>query len=303
MLKKPLTRVVAAVATLAAVATSLVACGSGEARSLLDSIHSGHVILGTKYDQVGLGLRTPTKDLTGLDTDVARYVVNTIADKNGWDHPTVSWKETPSAQRETLIGNGEVDMIAATYSINAGRAKKVDFAGPYLVTHQALLVRADSSGITKLQDLSGHQKLCSVSGSTPAQKVKSALPNIQLQEFDSYSSCVEALHQKKVDAMTTDATILYGYSMQYPGEFKVIPLTKDDGTPWTNEYYGIGLAKGDTASRDAVNEVLEEMYSSGEFEKMLKANLGDIPLAKAGTGGESLVEEGTPGDLSFLDKK
>ena len=39
----------------------------------------------------------------------------------------MTWRETPSAQRETLIKNGEVDMIAATYSINKGRYKSVDF--------------------------------------------------------------------------------------------------------------------------------------------------------------------------------
>ncbi len=47
-------------------------------------------------------------------------------------------------------------------------------------------------------------------GSTPAQKVKEALPSVQLQEFDTCSSCVEALSQGTIDAMTTDATILNG---------------------------------------------------------------------------------------------
>ncbi|MBL3960864.1 transporter substrate-binding domain-containing protein, partial [Bacteroides thetaiotaomicron] len=74
---------------------------------------------------------------------------------NGWSEPEITWRETPSAQRETVIGNGEVDMIAATYSINAARAEKVNFGGPYLITHQALLVKADNTDITKLEDLDG----------------------------------------------------------------------------------------------------------------------------------------------------
>lgn len=283
-----------ALVILTAAAAALTACGSSEPRSLLTSIESGNVILGTKYDQPGLGLRHPDKSMSGLDVDVATYVVNSIADEHGWQHPKITWRETPSAQRETLIKNGEVDMITATYSINKGRAKAVDFGGPYLVTHQALLVRKDDNTLNDLKDLASGRKLCSVTGSTPAQKIKDALPTVQLQEYDSYSSCVEALHQKKVDAMTTDATILYGFASQYQGEFKVVEMTKDDGKPFTNERYGIGHAKGDKATTDAVNKALEKMYADGTFTELLKKNLGDDA---------KVVEQGTPGDLSFLDAK
>lgn len=292
-MKKALKKIAAAVLVSAGVA-SLSACGSSEPRSLLDSIESGEVILGTKYDQPGLGLRHPDKSMAGLDVDVATYVVNFIAEENGWASPKIKWRETPSAQRETLIKNGEVDMITATYSINASRAKSVNFAGPYLVTHQALLVRQDDTTLQQLSDLENGRKLCSVTGSTPAQKIKKELPGVQLQEYDSYSSCVEALHQKKVDAMTTDATILYGFASQYEGEFKVVEMTKSDGKPFTNERYGIGHAKGDTESTEAINRALEKMYSDGSFEQFLTANLGDDA---------QVVEQGTSGDLSFLDAK
>lgn len=287
-------RQIAATALVAMTVASISACGSTEPRSLLKSIESGEVILGTKYDQPGLGLRHPDKSMSGLDVDVATYVVNTIAAENGWKEPKIKWRETPSAQRETLLKNGEVDMITATYSINASRAKSVDFGGPYLVTHQALLVRKDDTSLNTLQDLEHGRKLCSVTGSTPAQKIKKELPGVQLQEYDSYSSCVEALHQKKVDALTTDATILYGFSSQYEGEFKVVEMNKADGKPFTNERYGIGHAKGDKASNEAINRALEKMYSDGSFEKFLETNLGDDA---------KVVEKGTPGDLSFLDKK
>lgn len=292
-MKNVRTRVVAVVTALSAMA-SISACGSTEPRSLLRSIEAGRVILGTKYDQPGLGLRHPDKSMAGLDVDVAKYVVNSIAEENGWAVPEVMWRETPSAQRETLIKNGEVDMITATYSINQGRAKSVAFGGPYLVTHQALLVRQDDTSLNQLSDLANGRKLCSVTGSTPAQTIKKELPSVQLQEYDSYSSCVEALHQKKVDAMTTDATILYGFSSQYEGEFKVVEMNKPDGKAFTNERYGIGHAKGDTASTEAINRALGKMYADGSFEKFLKDNLGEDA---------KVVEKGTPGDLSFLDKK
>ncbi|MDK8869579.1 glutamate ABC transporter substrate-binding protein [Corynebacterium macclintockiae] len=294
--KSALKRLTAAVVATASV-VALTACGSGGARDLLADIESGRVVMGTKFDQPNLGERTPDKQFAGLDTDVSRYVVEYIAKKHGWATPEIEWRETPSAQRETLINNGEVNMITATYSINKGRLKAVDFAGPYLVTHQALLVREDS-GIKGLNDIAPGTRLCSVSGSTPAQKVKSALPEVQLQEFDTYAACAEGLKQGVVDATTTDATILAGFAQRYQKRFNekysVIQLKKDDGSFWTNENYGIGLPKGDDKAKAEVNEALNEMHDSGEFQKIVAKNLGD---------NVDLGEKPKIGDLSFVDKK
>lgn len=285
-------RMSATISTVALSGVLLAACGGdgeGGEGGLLASIESGNVTLGTKFDQPGLGLREGDGSLTGLDVDVFTYVVNHIADENGWEHPEIEWREAPSAQRETLIQNGEVDGIAATYSINSSRAESVNFGGPYLLTHQALLISEDNTEITGLEGLDG-KILCSVTGSTPAQTVKEALPSVQLQEYDTYSSCVEALSQGNVDAMTTDATILNGYAAQHEGEFKVVEL-EEDGESFTDEYYGIGITKDDQEATDAINAALEEMIDSGEFDNFISANLGE---------GDA-IQPGTPGDLSFLD--
>ncbi|WP_041631426.1 glutamate ABC transporter substrate-binding protein [Corynebacterium terpenotabidum] len=291
-----LRRMTAAIVATAAV-LGLASCGSSEPRNLLDDIRDGHVTLGTKFDQPGLGERTPDKEYVGVDPDVSRYVINYIADKNGWDDPEITWRETPSSQRETLINNGEVNMIAATYSINAGRLKAVNFGGPYLVTHQALLVRGDA-GIDGLEDLAPGTRLCSVSGSTPAQKVKAALPEVQLQEFDTYAACAEGVKQGVVDALTTDATILAGfaerYRERYGDDFKVVELKNEDGSYWTNEYYGIGIPQGDDAVRDAVNEALTSMWESGEFRKIIDTYLGED---------FDIGDMPDIGDLSFVDDK
>lgn len=285
-------RIASSAAAALLAATTLVACGGDETSAdggLLGQIEAGNVTLGTKYDQPGLGLREADGSMTGLDVDVITYVVNHIADENGWEHPEITWRETPSAQRETVLQNGEVAAIAATYSINKSRSEAVDFGGPYLLTHQALLVRSDDSEITGLESLDG-RILCSVTGSTPAQKVKDTLPGVQLQEYDTYSSCVEALRNGKVDALTTDATILGGYSAQSPGDFKVVELKKD-GEEFTNEHYGVGLKKEDPGALEAVNKALDELYSDGSFDKFVDENLD---------GGQG-VEKDTVGDLSFVE--
>jgi glutamate transport system substrate-binding protein len=305
--------------------TALTACGNTSPRNLLESIENGSVILGTKFDQPGLGLRHPDKSFTGFDVAVSEFVVNNIAETNGWKKPEITWRETPSAQRETLIDNGEVDMIAATYSINAARSKKVSFAGPYLINYQGLLVREDDTSITTLTDLNKGKKLCSVTGSTSAQNVKNQLPNVQLQEYDSYSSCVEALRREKVDALTTDEAILAGFSDFYPGEFKIVDMTypkdacvtsggkkslKKAGTPFSTERYGIGMAQDYPESVVAVNKALETMLAEPAgggpsiWETELRDAIGsdevDAMIERAQGPDSTFQFTPVPGDLGFV---
>ncbi len=307
-------------AVLGVGASLLTGCGSTEPRNLLDSIRSGSVILGTKYDQPGLGQRNPDKSVTGFDPSVSTFVVNYLADQLHVAHPKIIWRETPSAQRETLIDNGEVDMIAATYSINKARSKKVSFAGPYLINYQGLLVRADDDSITKLTDLNNGKKLCSVTGSTPAQNVKAQLPAIQLQEYDSYSSCVEGVRRGKVDALTTDEVILAGYSNYWPGEFKLVDMAfpadacvkkvyKQAGQPFSKERYGIGMAKDYPEAVVAVNNALRAMMlppdDNSPWQHALRDGIGadyvNSMVARASGPDAKYEFTPTPGDLDFVN--
>ena len=105
-------------------------------------------------------------------------------------------------------------------------------------------MRADNTDITGPESLQNNKKLCSVSGSTPAQRIKDKYPGVQLQQYDTYSACVEALKNGAIDAVTTDEVILAGYAAQTPGAFKIV------GKPFSEENYGIGLKKDDTELRD-----------------------------------------------------
>jgi glutamate transport system substrate-binding protein len=257
-----------AIAALSIVAT---ACGGGEeARTISSSAENGSLIVGIKFDQPGLGLRNPDGSFSGFDVEVAKYV----AGKLGVDEANIEFKESPSAQRETLIQNGEVDYIVATYSITDTRKEKVGFAGPYFVAGQSLLVKQDNTDITGPDSLEG-KKLCSVTGSTPAQNIADEYPGVQLQPFDTYSACVEALRNGTVDAVTTDDIILAGYAAQSPGQFKVV------GEPFTTENYGIGLNKDDTDGRNKINDAIEEMVTSGAWEQAFNDTVG----ARLGGGG------------------
>ncbi|KUI24231.1 glutamate-binding protein [Mycobacterium sp. IS-1742] len=251
-------RVTAALALAVAVPFAATACGGGGGGD------ENTIVIGTKFDQPGLGLRNPDGSMSGFDVDVATYVAGEL----GYTPEQIEWKESPSGQRETLIQNGQVDYIVATYSITDSRKEKVDFAGPYLVTGQSLLVREDNTDITGAASLQNNKRLCSVSGSTPAQKIKDEYPGVQLQQYDTYSACIEALKNGAIDAVTTDEVILAGYAAQTPGAFKIV------GDTFSEERYGIGLKKDDTEMRTKINDAIEKMESSGAWKEAFDKNLG-----------------------------
>jgi glutamate transport system substrate-binding protein len=254
-------RIVGAVALAVALPLAATACGGGAGGG--DTI-----VIGTKFDQPGLGLKNPDGTMSGFDVDVAKY----IAKELGYNEDKIEWKEAPSAQRETLIQNGQVEYIVATYSITDSREEKVSFAGPYLVTGQSLLVRKDDTDITGEASLQNNKRLCSVSGSTPAQRIKDKYPGVQLQQYDTYSACVEALKNGAVDAVTTDEVILAGYAAQTPGAFKLV------GGTFSEERYGVGLKKGNTELQTKINDAIVKMESDGAWTKAWDANLGPAGL-------------------------
>ena len=265
------------VAAAAVLALGLSACGSDDPETgstgTGDGGGGGGLKVGIKFDQPGLGLKQGS-EFTGMDVDVAKF----IAKELGVEADAVEFIQAPSAQRETLIETGQVDMVVATYSITDARKEKVSFAGPYFIAGQDLLVRADDTSITGPDTLDG-KKLCSVTGSTSAQKVKTTVPGVNLQEFATYSECVAALASGAIDALTTDDTILAGYAAQeqYKGKLKVV------GQTFSEERYGIGLKKGDTAQCQKITDAINKMIADGEWQKIVDANLGPAGY-KAGAG-------------------
>ena len=243
-------------------ALPLAACG-GDSGAGGDAGSGGKVVIGIKFDQPGLGLKEGDT-YTGFDVQVANYVAKDLG------YTEVEFKESPSAQRETLIQSDQVKMIFATYSITDDRKQKISFGGPYFIAGQDLLVKSDNTDITGPDSLNG-KKLCSVTGSTSAKKIKDNYASgVQLQEFDTYSKCVEALSAGSIDAVTTDNVILAGFAAQpqYQGKLKVV------GKPFSEEKYGVGIKKGDTELCGKINAALEKMVSDGAWEKAIADTVG-----------------------------
>ncbi len=228
---------------------------------------AGEITIGTKFDQPGFGLLNPqTSSPEGFDVEIAKIVAAEL----GIPEDGITWTETVSANREPFIQNGQVDMVVATYTINDARKQVVDFAGPYYIAGQDIMVASGNpEGIAGPEDLAG-KTVCSVEGSTPAQRIRDEYPEAQLTTYDVYSKCADDLRNGNVQAVTTDNVILTGLVAGSDGAFELV------GNPFTEEPYGIGLALGDTAFRNWINDTLEAAYEDGRWADAWDRTAGAI---------------------------
>jgi glutamate transport system substrate-binding protein len=272
-------------AVTAALALSMAACGKSDSggsgsnppvnqgakfedgTTMAKLNQAGKVKIGTKFDQPLFGLKGLDGKPAGFDVEIAKL----IAAKLGLSADKIEWVETPSKVREEVIEQGKVDFVVATYTINDTRKQRISFAGPYYQAGQDLMVKSDNSTVTGPESLkSAGTRVCSVTGSTPAENIKKYVDASKITLFDVYSKCADALRTGQVDAVTTDNVILLGLVNDSKGAFKLV------GKPFTKEPYGIGIKKGDTKFCQFINDTLTAAQGNGDYAKAWKDTAGKV---------------------------
>ncbi len=235
---------------------------------------AGKLRVGTKFDQPGFGLKGLSGQPEGFDVEVATIIAGAL----GIGEDGITYVESPSKVREENIEQDKVDLVAATYTINDKRKERISFAGPYYVAGQQLMVAADNTTITKPDDLKANPsaKVCSVTGSTPAENIAEYLASpSQLVLFDVYDKCANALRTGQVQVVTTDNVILLGFVSESDGKFKLV------GEQFTEEPYGIGIKKGDTAFCQFINDTLKKNVEA--YNTAWSSTAGKVEGAEAAT--------------------
>lgn len=255
-------RQVAAAARSTVLVLSLTACAGGG--PLAGTLVGGEddLVVGVSGDLPGLSAARGD-GFVGLDVDLAGYVARGL----GWDERDVRYEIVPPGDRERALVEGEVDLVVAAYSITDERERSVDFAGPYLVAGQDLLVAEDST-VTGPRGLDGLE-VCGAQGSAGlARVVEDAYsPGAVVREELDTAACVGLLLAGEVDAVTDDDVVLAGHAQQHPDDVKVV------GTPFTSEYYGIGLPEG-SPDVAVVDDLLARAVDDGTWQAALDEHLG-----------------------------
>jgi glutamate transport system substrate-binding protein len=286
-------------AAVAVLATGLVACGSSKSAQLpgaasgnsansYDAVISGAPVADASsipagswmdkikkrgYMNVGgtdagplFSLKDPaTGKLTGFDAGLSQMLSRYITGK---DKDLTKLTITTVDTRETLLQNNTVDAVFATYTITPARAKKVDFAGPYYESGDAIMVKKDNTSITKVGDLNG-KKVVTESNSTAALSIKKYAPQATVSLLQEDAQCVAAVQQGRVDAYVLDQGILIS-------DASTNKAVKVVGEPFTKEPYGIGLPHGDSQAKKFVDDWLQNIFADGSWAKLWKATIGTV---------------------------
>jgi len=240
--------------------------GTALADTLADVKAKGVMVFGVRDSIHGFGyIDEKSRELIGYDVDFCKAIARKLGVK-------AEFKPLTGATRIPQLLSGNVDLVAATMTKTAERAKQIDFSYTYFLTGQKFITRKGT--VKTLADLEG-KKIGTAKGTTSEQNVKKALPSATVQAFDEHAPSFLALQQGKVFAITTDESILANILSKAPDKDKYeIPNIRISDEP-----YGLGLRKGDTNLLKFVNATLLEMEKSGEAKQIFDKWFG--PKGKA----------------------
>ncbi|MDC0335612.1 transporter substrate-binding domain-containing protein [Pseudodesulfovibrio sp.] len=200
-----------------------------------------------------------------------------IDDKNEWvgfdvDMATEIAKRLGAKLEKTVVNNNtrisfiqttppKVDIVLSNMTHKRVRDEKIDFSITYFFDGQKFL--AKKGAVKDVKDLA-NMKIGSMQGTTSIVNAAEYLkklgnPNPKVTGYDGEVAMFEALVSGRVQAISTDSTILLGYAAKVPGKFELI------GDFISDEPYGMGLPQDDSAWRDIINFTIQDMWKDGTY--------------------------------------
>lgn len=196
------------------------------------------------------------KELVGFDIDL----MNAIAEAAGFE---VEFQNTAWDGIFAGLGAGEYDAVISSVTITEERQESMDFSMPYINAGQVLIVESTTEGVTELSDLTG-QSVGAQIGTTGAIEVQNA-DGVELRTYDELGLAIEDLANGRIAGVVADTPIAADYVLQnetYSGVLEIV------GEPFTEEYYGVAVKKGNDEVLSKINEGLEKVMADGTIEEL-----------------------------------
>lgn len=250
--------------------------GSGDAASKLQTIKDRGVLnCGVKADVLGYGyLNTETNEYEGLEIDLCYQIAAAVFEveyEEAKEQGLCAFTTVTPSTRGTLIDSGQLDIVAATYTITPEREEDWDFSTPYRTDSVGIMVRA-ADGMTSMEDLDG--KVIGVStGSTTQGLVEQMIQDEgfsctpSFQEYPDYQTIKQALSTGNVDAFAMDRSTLNTYM---DDTVELLQPEIEFGT----QDYGVATEKGCDLSQ-VVDDTVNELLESGWMEEEITTWLGE----------------------------
>jgi len=165
------------------------------------------------------------------------------------------------------LQTGNVDLVLSSLTANDERRKEIDFSEPYAFTGLALLVRKGSN-IKSVDDLKTPGRVVAAKSATTGETWAIAnLPDAKRAIFEEQTACVQEVAQGRADAFIYDQLSIFGYAQANRD------TTEGLLRPFVEESWAIGVAKGNDALRQQVNQFLVAFRADKGFEKLAERYL------------------------------
>lgn len=157
------------------------------------------------------------------------------------------------------------DIIMSGMTVTQSRNLKVNFADPYIVVGQTILIHKKHEGkITSYKDLNDPKyKVTSKLGTTGEQAVKRMIPKATYLSFETEQEGVMEVVNGKADAFVYDSPYCAVANAQ-KSEGKLVFLDE----PFTYEPLGWAVRKGDHDFLNWLNNFLNQVKHDGTYDKI-----------------------------------
>ena len=206
-------------------------------------------------------VNTETGKVQGFDVDLA----NLIARKLGVKAKiiTTSWDGIIPALKA-----GKFDVIISSMTITDERKKEIDFTDPYYDSGQIIAVRKNNTTINDPKDLTG--KVVGVQTGTTGEIAAKKISGAIVKEYPDIQYAFADLEKGRIDAVVNDLPVSAYFVKGYPG-------VKLVGKLFTRERYGIALRKNEPDLKNAINGILRNIKSDGEYDQIYEKWFGKRP--------------------------
>ncbi|MGB1271452.1 MAG: transporter substrate-binding domain-containing protein [Endozoicomonas sp.] len=195
--------------------------------------------------------------IVGFDVDIARQMAKSIGVE--LEIVNTAWDGIIPA-----LVTDKFDIIMSGMTLTSERNLQINFAEPYIVIGQSVLVRKGlENEIKSYKDLNDSKyTLVSKLGTTGDLAAKRYLSKARLRLFETESEGAMEVVNGKADAFIYDLPFNAVYSSQNPG--KLVHLSE----PFTYEPLAWGVRKGDPDFVNWLNNFMRQIRGDGTYDKI-----------------------------------
>lgn len=219
----------------------------------LSTVEPGKLIMSTNAAFPPYEMTTDSGEFEGIDIETAQA----IADKLGLE---LQIDDMDFDAALLAVQQGKSDMVMAGVTVTDERQNVMDFTDSYATGIQSIIVKEDSD-IASVDDLAG-KKIGTQRGTTGYLYCSDDFGDENVVAYDNGLTAVQMLNNGQVDCVVIDNAPAKEFVAANPG-LKLLD------TAYVEESYAIGVGKGNTELKDAINTALEELKADGTLQAIV----------------------------------